>query len=494
MVVGVGPVVEAAASPDDLVRMGTPQGRWVLTATILASGMVFLDSTVVNVALRAIGNDLDADLGDLQWVVSAYMLTLASLILVAGSLGDMFGRRRVFLVGVVWFAVASVLCGLAPNPLVLIVARALQGVGGALLTPGSLAILQAGFRPEDRAKAIGAWSGLAGVSTAVGPFLGGWLVLEASWRWIFWINVPLAAVVVLVTLRHVPGSCNRETTTGRRLDTGGAVLGSLGLAGLTFALIEAGGGVTLLVAAAGIAGVLTLTAFVVSQRRSAEPMVPPRLFASRTFTTTNALTLVVYAALGVMSFFLVLQLQVGLGWTPLAAGAAMLPTTVLMMLFSSRAGALGQRVGPRLPLTVGPLLSAVGVGWLAAVGPGDDYLTDIFPAVVIFGVGLTIMVAPLTATVLAAAPDAMAGVASGVNNAVARTGSLLAVAALPLAVGLSGTDYESASAFGAGYRDAMVICAALLVLGGLAALLGLPAAARTPTGPQAELQPESAPG
>jgi EmrB/QacA subfamily drug resistance transporter len=494
MVGGVEAVVGTAASPDDLVRMGTPQGRWVLTATILASGMAFLDSTVVNVALRAIGNDLDADLGDLQWVISAYMLTLASLILVAGSLGDMFGRRRVFLVGVIWFAVASVLCGLAPNPMVLIVARALQGVGGALLTPGSLAILQSGFRPEDRAQAIGAWSGLAGVSMAVGPFLGGWLLLEASWRWIFLINVPLAAVVVFVTLRHVPGSCNRNASTRPRLDTVGAVLGSLGLAGLTFALIEAGSGVGLVVAAAGAAGVLTLVAFVVSQRRSTNPMVPPRLFASRTFTTTNALTLVVYAALGVMSFFLVLQLQVGLGWTPLAAGASMLPTTVLMMLFSSQAGALGQRVGPRLPLTVGPLLAAVGVGWLVGVGRGDDYLTDILPALVVFGVGLTIMVAPLTATVLAAAPDAMAGVASGVNNAVARTGSLLAVAALPLAVGLSGADYESASAFGAGYRDAMIVCAAMLVLGGLAALFGLPSAARTTTGHRTELQPETSSG
>jgi predicted MFS family arabinose efflux permease len=215
---GVDRIVLTAAGPDDLVRMGTPQGRWVLTATILASGMAFLDGTVVNVALRAIGNDLDADLGDLQWVVSAYMLTLASLILVAGSLGDIVGRRRVFLVGVIWFAVASVLCGLAPNPLTLIVARALQGVGGALLTPGSLAILQSGFRPEDRARAIGAWSGLAGVSTAIGPFLGGWLVIEASWRWIFWINVPLAAVVVLVTLRHVPTSCN--STMGTRAPAG----------------------------------------------------------------------------------------------------------------------------------------------------------------------------------------------------------------------------------------------------------------------------------
>jgi EmrB/QacA subfamily drug resistance transporter len=488
---GVDRIVLTAAGPDDLVRMGTPQGRWVLTATILASGMAFLDGTVVNVALRAIGNDLDADLGDLQWVVSAYMLTLASLILVAGSLGDIVGRRRVFLVGVIWFAVASVLCGLAPNPLTLIVARALQGVGGALLTPGSLAILQSGFRPEDRARAIGAWSGLAGVSTAIGPFLGGWLVIEASWRWIFWINVPLAAVVVLVTLRHVPTSCNSTMGTGRRLDTVGALLGSLGLAGLTFALIEAGSGVTTLVAAAGIAGVVVLVAFVVSQRRSVAPMVPPRLFASRTFTTTNALTLVVYAALAVMSFFLVLQLQVSLGWTPLAAGASMLPVTVLMLLFSAQAGALAQRIGPRLPLTVGPLLAAVGVGWLVGVGPGDDYLPDIFPALAVFGVGLTLIVAPLTATVLAAAPDAMAGVASGVNNAVARTGSLLAVAALPLAVGLSGADYESASAFGAGYRDAMIICAVLLVLGGLSALLGLPSAADTTKGHRAQLQPET---
>jgi len=463
---------------DQVVRMGTAQGRWVLAATILASGMALLDGTVVNVALRVIGADLGADLADLQWVVNAYMLTLASLILVAGALGDLLGRRRVFLIGVVWFAAASVLCGLAQEPLLLIVARALQGVGGALLTPGSLAILQASFDRDDRARAIGAWSGLGGVAAAIGPFVGGWLVQEASWRWVFLINVPLAVTVVVVTLRHVPESCD-ASVAGQHVDGLGAGMGALGLAGVTYGLIEAEGGISASVVAGVTVGALALIAFVRRQRRAEHPMVPPSLFASRTFSSTNVLTLVVYAALGAMMFFVVLQLQVTLGYSPFEAGISLAPMTVFMLVLSARSGALATRIGPGPQITLGPLVCAAGVLLLLGVDADSSYLTGVLPGVAVFAAGLTVMVAPLTATVLAAAPDRYAGVASGVNNAIARTGSLLAVAALPMAVGLGGADYADPAAFGDGYRAAMAASAALLVLGALTAFVGLRGTAPT---------------
>jgi len=456
--------------------MGTAAARWILAATILATGMAFLDGTVVNVALRAIGDDLGADLGDLQWVVNAYLLMLAALILVAGSLGDRFGRRRVFVVGVVWFALASIACGLAQSPAMLIAARGLQGVGGALLTPGSLSILQSAFHRNDRARAIGAWSGMAGVTTALGPALGGWLVQSASWRYIFWLNVPLALAVVVIAMRHVPESRDDEAA-GEPVDVTAAALTAVGLGGVTYALIEAGEG-GLLPEAVGVAGVLALVVFVVTQHRSAHPVVPPVLFASRVFSATNLLTFVVYGALGALMLLLVLQLQVVAGYTPLAAGLATLPFTLLMLVFSSRAGALATRVGPRIPLTVGPVLAAVGTLLLVGVDADGSYWTEVLPGITVFGAGLTVMVAPLTATVLAAAPDRHAGVASGVNNAIARTGSLLAVAALPVVVGLSGADYDRPAALRDAYPAGMLICAALLALGGLAAYVGLAEARR----------------
>ena len=451
--------------------MGTAPARWILAASILATGMAFLDGTVVNVALRAIGEDLDADMADLQWVVNAYLLVLAALILLAGSLADLLGRRRVFLIGVVWFAVASVLCGLAQDPTMLIVARALQGVGGALLTPGSLAIIQSAFRQQDRAAAIGAWSGMAGVTTALGPVVGGWLVQSASWRYVFWINVPLAVIVVVIALRHVPESRNTELSS-THIDVTGAALGAIGLGGVTYALIEmSSGGALPLIAA--VVGVGSLVAFVVSQRRGAHPMVPPSLFRSRAFDATNGLTLVVYGAMGALTLLLVLQLQVVAGWTPLEAGVATLPITALMLFFSSRSGRLATRLGPRPQLTVGPLLAAAGTLLLSRVDADASYWLDVLPGVVVFGTGLTLMVAPLTATVLAAAPDQHAGVASGVNNAIARTGSLLAVAALPVLVGLSGDDYEDPQTMADGYTAGMIACSALLLLGALIAFLGL---------------------
>jgi len=443
-----------------------PAGRWVVLATVLGSGLTFLDATVVNVALPQIGEDLDADLGDLQWTLNGYTLTLASFILLGGSLGDRFGRRRIFVAGTIWFGLASALCAAAPTVEVLVLARALQGVGGALLTPGSLAIISASFAGEDRSRAIGAWSGLGGIAGAAGPFVGGWLIEVGSWRWVFLANVPLAAVVVLVAVRHVPESF--DPTASHRLDLPGAALGALGLAGITYASIAAGErGLDPLVVATGTAGVLALLAFVLVERRSDHPLVPPSLFASRQFTVTNVVTFVIYAAFGAVFFLVVLELQVVAGFSPLAAGTAMLPVTLLLLLLSSRSGALASRIGPRLPMSVGPLLAAVGLLLMMRIGPDASYLTDVLPGVVVFGLGLSLLVAPLTATVLAAAPPEHAGAASGVNNAVARTGSLLAVAMLPALVGLTGDVYRDPEAFDSGFKMAILICAGLLVLGGV---------------------------
>jgi EmrB/QacA subfamily drug resistance transporter len=448
--------------------MGTARARWVLLTTVLGSSLAMLDATVVNVALERIGRDLDADFAGLQWTVNAYTLTLAALILLGGSLGDRFGRRRVFVVGVVWFALASLLCGLAPDIRTLVAARALQGVGGALLTPGSLAIISAAFSGPDRAAAIGAWSGLGGVAGAIGPFVGGWLV-EWNWRAVFLLNLPLAVVIVVVAVRHVPET--RDPEAAPHLDWPGTVAVVAGLAGLTYALTAASDGWSAAVVGTGLLGVGALAAFVAVELRSPHPLVPPRLFADRLFTATNAVTLLVYAALGAMFVLLVLHLQVVAGYSPLLAGTALLPVTVLMLIFSARVGALGQRFGPRLFLTAGPLVSAVGVLMLRAIGPDADYLLDVLPGAVVFGAGLTLTVAPLTATVLGAAPDRFAGVASGVNNAVARAAGLLAVAVVPVVAGLGGEDYTDPSAFGAGFRTAMLLCAVLLAAGGLVGLL-----------------------
>ncbi|MEV1291971.1 DHA2 family efflux MFS transporter permease subunit [Pseudonocardia sp. NPDC049635] len=334
------------------LRMGTSRGRWVLFTTVLGSGLAMLDATVVNVALGRIGAEFDTGFSGLQWTVNAYTLTLASLILLGGSLGDRFGRRRVFVVGVVWFAVASLLCGVAQNIEMLIAARALQGVGGALLTPGSLAIISASFRGTDRAAAVGAWSGLGGIAGAVGPFLGGWLV-EWSWRAVFLVNLPVAVVIVVVAARHVPES--RDPQAAPRLDVAGTVLAVTGLAGLTWALTSAGEqGVDAVVTTVGVAGVLALAGFVLVERRSTHPLVPMALFRNPQFSAANAVTLMVYAALGGLFVLLVLHLQVVVGFSPLQAGAALLPVTLLMLVFSAGAGRLGQRIGPRIPIAGEP--------------------------------------------------------------------------------------------------------------------------------------------
>jgi len=455
------------------LRYDEPAGRWVLFATVLGTGIAFLDATVVNIALPAIGREFEADMADLQWTVNAYTLTLASFILLGGSLGDRFGRRRIFVLGVVWFAVASLLCGLAPSMEALVAARALQGVGGALLTPGSLAILQASFAESDRGRAIGAWSGLGGVAGAIGPFLGGWLVETSTWRLVFLINVPLAALVVVASLRHVPETIDPQAP--RRLDVTGALLCAAGLAGLTYGFISGGdagelGAVSLLALAAGLAA---LGLFLLVERTSSHPMMPLDVFESRVFDAVNIVTFVVYAALGGLFFMLVITLQVVVGLSPLLAGTALLPVTAIMLLLSARAGDLGQRIGPRIPMTVGPLVAAVGLVLLSRIGPGASYVVDVLPGVVIFGLGLSLTVAPLTATVLAAASQRHAGVASGINNAIARSAGLLIVAALPLLVGLSGDAYTNPAKLGPAFTDSMLLCAGLLVLGGLLSAVSL---------------------
>ncbi|MGI8758797.1 MAG: MFS transporter [Acidimicrobiales bacterium] len=455
-------------TPSRPVHFGSPAGRWVLVATILGSGMALLDATAVNVALPAIGEDLDAGLSGLQWVVSGYLLTLAAFILLGGSLGDRFGRRRVFVVGVVWFAVASLLCGLAPSVPALVGARALQGVGGALLTPGSLAIIQASFVPGDRGRAIGAWSGLGSVAAAAGPFLGGWLVGAVSWRAVFLLNLPVAAVVVAVAVRHVPETLDPDRGPG--LDLAGAAAGVVGLAGATYALVEApvrGAGAAVVAAAAvGLAGLL---AFVAVEARTRQPMLPLGMFSSRQFTGANLVTLALYAALSGTLFLLVIHLQQVLGYAPVEAGAALVPVTVLMLVLSPRAGRLAQRIGPRLPMTLGPLGTAIGLVLMTRIDAGASYLGTVFPAVVVLGLGLALTVAPLTATVLAAVETGRAGVASGVNNAVARLAGLLAVVLLPVVAGLDGDDYQDPAAFAAGFRLAMLVAAGLAATGGLVA-------------------------
>ncbi|MEU4405983.1 MFS transporter [Streptosporangium sp. NPDC023963] len=442
------------------IRFASAKGRWVLLTTVLGSGMAMLDGTVVNVALPSLGADLGADMAGLQWTVNAYTLTLAGLILLGGSLGDRYGRRKIFLVGVVWFAVASALCGLAPNVETLIAARALQGIGGALLTPGSLAIIQASFDRGDRPRAIGAWSGLGGVAAAIGPLLGGWLVETAGWRWVFLINLPLAALVVAVAVRHVPES--RNASAGGRFDVLGAVLAALALAGITYGLID-------LEIVPVAAGVLLGTAFVwLEIRRSPEALVPVEVFSSRVFTAVNVVTFIMYAAMGVVFFLLVVQLQVSAGFSPVVAGTSMIPVTILMLLLSSRAGELAKRLGPRLPMTGGILLCAGALLLMSRIGPGSSYVVDVLLPATLFGLGLSAAVAPLTATVLATAAERHAGVASGVNNAVARTGGLLAVAAIPPLAGLTGDAFDSPEIFTAGFHTTMLISAAML---GVAALI-----------------------
>jgi len=381
-------------------------------------------------------------------------------------------------------------CGLAPSIQALVAARVLQGIGGALLTPGALAILEASFHPEDRARAIGAWSGLGGVAGAFGPFLGGWLVQVATWRLVFMINVPLAAIAVFVALRHVPET--RNPGAAQRVDVAGVLTGAGGLAGLTFGFTAwpALGGTSAIVLAALGLGVAGMLGFVLVERRSTHPMLPLEVFASRAFTAANLVTFAVYAALGGMLFLVVLNLQVVAGFEPLAAGTAILPVTVLMLLFSARAGALAQRIGPRLPMTVGPLIAAGALLVFARVGPRASYLRDVLPAVLLLGAGLSLTVAPLTATALGSVDERHAGIASGVNNTVARAAGLLAVAVLPLAAGLGTGSLTDPATLAPTYRNAMLICAGLLLAGAGTAWAEIPGKRGGEPGPPGPRRPD----
>ena len=470
----------ASVAATEGLRYSSAPGRWVLLATVLGSSMAAIDATVVGIALPAIGREFNTNLAALQWVVTAYTLTLAGLLLVAGALGDRYGRKRIFLIGVVWFTIASVLCGIAPNAPFLIAARAIQGIGAALLTPGSLAIIQASFQPSDRSKAIGAWSGFGGVGSAIGPFLGGWLIQAYSWRLIFAINVPVAVLVLVVAWRHVPET--RDPSAAGRVDMIGGVLVTLGLVGLTFGLVEGPslGWTKPAPLAALIAGVVLLAAFTAWERRAREPILQLSMFASRQFSAANIVTFVVYAALGGMLFLLPIQLQEVSGYTALEAGISLLPVTVIMLALSARSGALAARIGPRLQMTVGPLVIAAGLALFARIGPSGDYLTEVLPAVLVWGFGLAINVAPLTATVLAAVPAEHAGAASAVNNDVARAAGLIAVAVLPAAAGLSGAAYKHPATFSAGFQTASYLSAVLCVAGAVVAAIAI----RNPQRPQ----------
>ena len=450
------------------LRLGTARGRWVLAATVLGSGMAQLDGTVVNVALPRIGRDLSVGLSSLQWVVTGYTLTLAAFLLLGGGLGDRYGRRKIFMVGVTWFAVGSALCAIAPNAPLLILARGLQGVGGALLTPGSLALLQTSFARSDRGRVIGAWSGLTGVASAIGPFVGGWLLNVSSWRWIFLINLPLAAAVLLVSARHVPES--RDENAECSVDWAGGVLAAVALAGLTYGLIEGPAGhwksgpvISL------VASILLMAGFLTLESRRRNPMLPLGLFRSGQFDAANAVTFARYGALSAFLFLVPVQLQTVAGYTPLASGVSLLPLTVLMLLLSARSGALAARIGPRLQMSVGPLLLAAGMLLLTRVGSDGNYLTTVLPAAVVVGLGLSTTVAPLTAAALATVPGEHAGIASGVNNDVARTAGLLAVAVLPALAGISGDDYRNPGSFNTGFHHAAVICAVLAAVAAEAA-------------------------
>jgi EmrB/QacA subfamily drug resistance transporter len=451
------------------LRLSSAPGRWVLTAAVLGSAVAAIDSTVVGIALPAIGRNFALPVSSLQWVVTAYLVSLAGLLLVGGALGDRYGRRRVFVIGVVWFAVSSLACALAPDAGVLIAGRALQGVGGALLTPGSLAILQASFAKDDRARAIGAWSGLGGVATAIGPFLGGFLISAVSWRLIFLINLPLSLVVVLIATRHVPET--RDPAATGPVDVLGAVLATVGLVALAGGLIEApsyGWSSAMVLGMLG-AAVVALVALVIAERQERYPMLPLAIFRARQFSATNAVTFVVYAALGGALFLLPVQLQQVSHYSPLEAGSSLIPLTVVMLALSARSGALASRIGPRLQMTVGPVVVGGGMVLLRMIGPSGDYLTEVLPGVLVLSLGLAITVAPLTATALSSAPVEHAGLASAVNNDVARAGSLIAVALLPALSGISGHSYLHPQEFTTGFRHAVLYSGVAAALGGLLA-------------------------
>jgi EmrB/QacA subfamily drug resistance transporter len=455
-----GPGRGGGSGPGGLLRYRSAPGRWVLAAMILGSSVAGIDSTVVAVALPAIGRSLHVGFQDLQWTVTSYTLTLASLILLAGWLSDRWGRRRVFLIGLGWFTLASVLCAAAPGIGWLIAARAVQGIGGALMTPASLAIIEAAFRPGDRTRAIGTWAGFSGVSSAIAPFLGGWLLQAWSWRAIFLINVPVAAAVAWMTRRHVPES--RDPSLSGGADWPGALAGVTALATITYAIIvlPTGGVRSARFAAAAVLAVASSAIFAVAERRGSHPMLPPAIFRPREFRAANALTFIVNGALGGFAFVFIPALEVIAGYSPVVAGSALVPVTVVTLLLSGASGRLAQQIGPRPQIVAGCLLCAVASMLAVRIGSHAGYWTSVLPLAVLFGLGLASLIPPLTASAMNSAPDSLAGLASGVNNAVARVAGLLWIAALPPITGLTGAVYTHPVQFRSSFAQISWVCAA----------------------------------
>jgi EmrB/QacA subfamily drug resistance transporter len=446
--------------------------RWTLIGSIFGSGAVFIEGSVTNVALPAIARDLHLGIAGLQWTMNGYLLTLSALILLGGALGDRFSRRKVFAWGLVGFALSSLGCAVAPNLMLLVIARVFQGIAGGLLVPNSLALLESTFTGEARGAAVGHWASWSAVSTAIGPLLGGWVVDVTSWRFVFVISVPFAiagAIAVTVAGRSI----KEERRTAERIDYTGAALMTLGLAGIVGALILGPdrGFTSLYPAALGGGGAALLVAFILVEIRARNPLIPPDIFASRTFVGVNTTTFAVYAALNGLFFLLMLQLQDNLGYSALAAGASLLPINALMLIISPIAGRWAERHGARLPMAGGAFVAAIGMVLFILARPGANYLTSVLPAAVVFGIGLSVLVAPLTTVALISLGENRAGLASGVNNYVARLAGLLATAIVPLAAGLGGPQSLSGPTLAKGFTNAMFICAGLCAAGSVIALL-----------------------
>jgi EmrB/QacA subfamily drug resistance transporter len=465
-------VVSSIAPNPALLKLSSSSGRRVLAATILSSGAIGIDASVVNIALPFIGRDFDAPFAALQWTVVAYTLTLASFILLGGTLGDQFGRRRIFIIGIVWFGIASVACAFAPSILALIVARAVQGIGGALATPAALAIIESTFAREDRGRAVGLWAGLSGVTAAIAPFVGGWLIEAASWRWIFFINVPFVIAVALIAWKWIPPM---KVVARGHIDIAGVVLAAAALGSLTFGIIEAANHslIAATVWTPVVVAVVLFAAFILVERHSKRPMLPLAIFRSMEFSATNLATLFDYAAFGAFFLLVPTVLETVGKFTPLEAGATLLPVTAITLVLDGPSGALAQRIGARTQMVAGPLIAAVGLLLTAGIA-GPFGFAGVIVGVCLFGLGLATLVSPLTSSALRSAPDNLVGLASGVNNGVARTGSLIAVAAIPIASGLTGDAYTHAARLTTGYLEAMLMCGSLLLGGAIAAAVGVP--------------------